>query len=65
MIGSEIACLALVVPGTLAVLDESDRTCQRESSGTNLGKRGVEWRMLAQCDDETFGVLNAVESGND
>ena len=65
MIGSEIACLALVVPGTLAVYEESDRVCQRESSMTHLGKRGVEWRVLAQCNDETLSVLDAIESGND
>ena len=65
MIGSEIACLALVVPGTLAVCEESDRACQRESSTTNLGKRGVEWRVLAQGNDETLSVLDTIESGND
>jgi len=42
----------------------SDRACQRESNGTNLGKRGVERRVLAQCNDETLGILHAIEPGN-
>ena len=57
--------MALVVPGTLAVYEESDRVCQREVSTTDLGKRRVEWRVLAQCNDETLSVLDTIESGND
>lgn len=44
---------------------ESDHDYQREGSGTNLGKRGMERRVLAQRNDEALSVLDAIESGND
>lgn len=44
---------------------ELDRTWQRESSGTNFGKRGMERRVLTQRNDEALSVLDAIESGND
>jgi hypothetical protein len=44
---------------------ELGRACQRESSTRNLGKRGMEGRVLAQRNNEALGVLDAIESGND
>jgi len=42
---------------------ELGRSCQRESSSRHLSKRGMEWSVLAQRNDEALGVLNAIESG--
>jgi hypothetical protein len=44
---------------------ELDCACQHESSGTNLGKRWMERRVLAQRNDEALSVLDAIESGNE
>ena len=40
MIGSEIACLALVVPGTLAVYEESDRAASVKVLRQTLANEG-------------------------
>ena len=49
MIGSEIACLALVVPGTLAVYEEADRVASVKvvrQTLANEGWNGVCWSCV-------------------